>query len=194
MIVNIPAKEGDNDSFLAALNGLVATLVKEYSPEHVYVIRIKKWFDHKWLRYSGKGRVEFKDGLPLTDTALDVFWQEKLTFPPFNPKQIGMQLYWKRLEDGTYGGTDHPRRIHKRRFQSSSWNLHNRVSAFCTSGIFVWFSSNTENNTHGCIMVYVFSEKGDLTWYASLKAETNWKIDRIKGIKKEVVQSWFPLG
>ena len=202
--MNIQYKEGDVKRVLAALNGLVAKIVQDFGPEHVYVVRIKKWFDHKWLKYSGKGIVPFPErgvdlprtgyGKPLPYRALDEFYNEKLTFPPFSPKQMGGQYHWKRRGDGTYGGTKNPKWIHKPVLQPSSWNLQNRVSAFANSAVFIWFSSNTEQNLQGSVMVYILTGNHELTWYASFKEETNWKVHRVKGIKKEIVQEWFPLG
>ena len=72
MIVNIPPKSSDDPAFLTALNGLLANLVDAYRPGEVHFIRIDRWFDHKWLRYSGKGRVGFHGW--RIDTALDAFW------------------------------------------------------------------------------------------------------------------------
>jgi len=192
MIVDIPYKDGDDKKFLAAVCSLVATLAKDKEPNDLYVTRISKWFDHKWLRYSGRGRVEFK-GSPLTDTALDAIWHEKLTFPPFNPKQIGQQLYWEKKADSTYGGTDNPRWIHKMRLQPSAKNLNNRVSELTDSGLFVWFTSNTEQNMHGSIMVYMVNGDEVMAWYASAKQQNGWVIDKTKGIDKMVVEKWFPI-
>jgi hypothetical protein len=76
MIVEIPNKSGDNEKFMVALSSLIATIVAEKSPTDLYVTRINKWFDHKWLGYSGKGRVEFEGFWPI-DTALDPIWREK---------------------------------------------------------------------------------------------------------------------
>jgi len=154
MIVEIRTKNGDSDKFLAAVSSLIATMVAEKKPRDLYVTRINKWFDQKWLGYSGSGRVEFEGGSTLIDTALDAIWQDKLTFPPFNPKQIGQQLYWRRRDDGTYGGVEDPKWIHKRKLQSSANNLNYRVAEFSDSGLFVWFTSNTEINSHGSVMIY----------------------------------------
>jgi hypothetical protein len=204
MIVDVPYKDGDDKRFLTALEGLIAIIVKDYEPEHVYVVRINKWFDHKWLKYSGKGTVKFPErGVDVARTgnlpfehgaAWEEFYNEKLTFPPFSPKQIGAQYHWKRRADGTYGGTKKPKWIYKPILQPSVLNLQNRVRAFANSGVFIWFSSNTVQNFQGSIMVYILTENHELTWYASFKGEANWKVHRVKGIKKEMVQEWFPLG
>ena len=194
MIVNIDFKKGDNEKFMTAISSLIAVLVKEKEPKHLYVVRIKKWFDHKWLGYSGKGRVAFNYGSLAPDTALDVAWQDKLTFPPFNPKQIGTQYYWCRAKDGTYGRSEQkPRWVHKRRLKPSSSNLQNRVVDFTDSGLFVWFTSNTEENMHGSVMVYIVDNKKVSAWYASFRKETAWKVEKTKGIDKESVELWFPI-
>ena len=63
MIVEIRTKNGDSDKFLAAVSSLIATMVAEKKPRDLYVTRINKWFDQKWLGYSGSGRVEFEGGV-----------------------------------------------------------------------------------------------------------------------------------
>ena len=192
MIVEIPTKKGDDDKFLTAVGSLIATMVAEKEPRDLYVTRINKWFDHKWLGYSGKGRVKF-EGFPPIDTALDALWQDKLTFPPFNPKQIGQQLFWRRRDDGTYGGVDDVKWIYKWQQQSSADNLNNRVVEFSDSGLFVWFTSNTETNAHGSVMVYQVEQDDVSAWYASFRQESDWIVDRTKGIDKKTVESWFPI-
>jgi hypothetical protein len=192
MIVEIPTKNSDNNKFLAAVSSLIATMVAEKKPNDLYVTRINKWFDHKWLGYSGKGRVKF-EGFPPIDTALDAIWRDKLTFPPFNPKQIGQQLYWRRRDDGTYGGVEDTKWIHKWKLQSSADNLNNRVVEFSDSGLFVWFTSNTESNTHGSVMIYQVDGKDVTGWYASFRQENDWIVDRTKGIDKKTVERWFPI-
>ena len=193
MIIDLEFKEGDSKEFLTAIGSLIAVLVKDQEPKHLYVVRINKWFDHKWLGYSGRGRIKFDSGLWI-DTALEPMWKEKLTFPPFNPNQIGDQVHWERKEDGTYGGSKkEPRWVHKYRARSSSSNLQNRVADFTNSGLFIWFTSGTEANMHGSIMVYIVDNQNASAWYASFKKEKNWAIDRTKGIEKENVEMLFPI-
>lgn len=187
MIVEIPTKSGDNQKFMLALSSLIATMVAEKEPTDLYVTRI-----NKWLGYSGKGRVEFEGFWPI-DTALDPIWRDKLTFPSFNPKQIGQQLYWRRSDDGTYGGTDDPRWIYKRKLQSSAGNLNYRVVEFSESGLFVWFTSDTETNAHGSVMVYQVNGQGVSGWFASFRQDSDWIVDRTKGVDKRVVENWFPI-
>jgi hypothetical protein len=204
MIVDIPYRDGDDKRFLTAINGLVAIIVKDCEPEDVYVVRINKWFDHKWLRYSGAGTVQFPErgvDAPRTGNipfelgaAKDEFYNEKLTFPPFSPKQVGIQVTWRRREDGTYGRVNNPKLLHKRILQPSKYNLQNRLSSFAKSGIFIWFSSNTLQNKHGCVLVYVINNDEEKAWYASFKEDNGWKVNQVKGTNKETVQNRFPIG
>ncbi len=193
MIVDIPIKDGDNKKYLTAVNSLIATLVKERAPKDLQVTRINKWFDHKWLKYSGKGRVAY-DCYPISDTSLDPLWKDKLTFPPFNPRQIGQQIHWERQDNGTYGSSKkEPKWVHKHRLQSSAGNLNNRVADFTESGLFVWFTSNTDKNMHGSILVYLVDGDEVMAWYASFKQQTEWIVDKTKGIEKNIVEKWFPI-
>ena len=77
MIVDVPYREGDDKTYLAAVCSLVAALASTQRPTDIYVTRIKKWFDRKWLRYSGKGRVAFH-GCDFIDTSLDAMWRDEL--------------------------------------------------------------------------------------------------------------------
>jgi hypothetical protein len=56
MIVNIALEEDDDKVFITRLSSMVAGLTADRRPRVVYVTRVSKWFDHKWLRFSGKGR------------------------------------------------------------------------------------------------------------------------------------------
>ena len=193
MIVHLDSEKGDNETFFTAISSLIAVLVNEKAPKHLYVVRVKKWFDHKWLNYSGIGRIRLDFGL-WRDTAIKSMWRDKLTFPPFHPKQIGTQYYWRRAIDGTYGADKkEPRWVHKRRLRSRSSNLQYRVADFTDSGLFVWFTSNTEKNMHGSVMVYIVDNGQVSGWYASFKKENAWSVDKTKGIDKKSVESWFPI-
>ena len=192
MIVDVPCKRGDDKTYLAAVCSLVASLASSQRPTDIYVIRVRKWFDRKWLRYSGRGRVAFH-GSHHIDTALAPVWREKLTFPPFSPKQIETQLYWRKRSDGSYGGVPRPRWLHKRQLRHSADNLNNRVADFTDSGLFVWFTSHTQENAHGSIMVYSVAGKDVSSWYASVRQESGWRIDKVDGIDRASVEKYFPI-
>ncbi len=201
MIINIELEKGDDKVFMTGLNGMVARLITEFKPQDVYAFRINKWFDHEWLRYSGYGVVAYPErgagpmppGVPKYSpvAAKEEQYQDHLTFPPFNPKQKGLMHYWSRYENGNYGGIDKPRWPPRAFKKPSNRNMQNRVASFTDSGLFVWFTSNTETNQKGSIMVYRVEDGRTEAWYASLSNNVGWKVDKVKGISKESVEDWF---
>jgi len=168
MIIRVPLQSDDDATFVSNLSGLVANLAAEYHPELVYVILIGKWFDHKWLRFLGKGRVAIDDcGGLIGDTALDDIWQDELTFPPFNPNQVGEQLRWRQAEYNSHLPVSGERPLHGSTRKHSSGNLQNRVKSYSTSGVIVWFSSHSKANMRVSVLVYSV-ERGNLKTLGTL--------------------------
>lgn len=193
MIVNIAQRSSDDPVFLTALNGMLANLVDAHRPNEVHFFRIDRWFDHKWLGYSGIARVAF-DGLRGMDTALDAVWREKLTFPPFNPNRVLEQISFERINNA-YRRDDSARTIHRPLRSHSAKNLQNRVAEFTQSGLFVWFSSDTRLLDQASVMSYAVEGDTAGSWFASFRRKEDlWRVHRVKGIDKDEVQVWFPLG
>ena len=55
----LPGITDDND-FIKLLNSMLGRLLVQESPKQLWIIQIDNWFDHKWLRFSGKGAVDFQ--------------------------------------------------------------------------------------------------------------------------------------
>jgi len=186
-ILTIP---NDDPQFVELVSGVISGLVNDSFPKEIFVMEIDNWFDHKWLKFSGIGRVRFDDPHIDIDTALDEFWQDKITFPPFTPKRVVKEYFFLRNESGDYSlSTIAPPYIHSRRRASSHRNLHKRVTDFSGSAIFVWFSSNTKSNRRGSLMAYEVSSSRVHTWYTAFSKEDEWKVMQTKGITREQVQS-----
>ena len=184
MSITINPSPTDDPSFVALVERIVGRLDEYNEPAEVFIIEIKNWFDHKWLKFSGIGRVPFDHfASSHSQTALDEFFQDKITFPPFTPNRILNQCLWTHR----VSGRRHP--VHRKKlWQHSSWNLHKRVSQFASSALFVWFSSGTLSNDRASLMVYKVDGKAVDAWYASLRKATNWKLDRTKCIEREAVE------
>ena len=60
MTTQIAAGETDDPQFITLLNSLLRGPIEEGTPQEVWIIQIDNWFDHKWLRFSGFGTVDFK--------------------------------------------------------------------------------------------------------------------------------------
>jgi hypothetical protein len=195
MKIEIPTNDSDDATFVDLIGRIASELVDSSSPEQLFLIKIDNWFDHKWLKFSGKGRVGFgffEDylvGMDM-DTALDEFRQDQVTFPPFSPRRVIEQYYFLRGDNGNYTFPKRAPLVHQRILRHSSDNLHKRVVDFAGSAIFVWLSSNTEANGRGSFMVYQVQDGEVQTWYVNLtKARGEWRLLKTKGIAPSEVQS-----
>lgn len=192
MKLEIPANSNDDPEFVELVTRIGSDLVNRTSAEQMFFIKIDNWFDHKWLRFSGKGRVGFgfyEDYLVDMDTALDEFRQDQITFPPFSPKRVIEQYYFLRDNNGNYLFPKRAPLVHRRISARSSQNLHKRVVDFAGSAIFVWLSSNTLLNGRDSLMVYEVHDRMVQTWYVSfVKTNVGWSVLKTKGIAPTQVE------
>lgn len=190
MKTEIPVNQNDDPDFVELVSQIISEMVNKSFPEQIFVMKIDNWFDHKWLKFSGIGRVGFGffEDLRDVDTALDEFRQDKITFPPFTPKRVIEQYYFRRDESGYYSFPTSAPVVHRRKLAPSSENLHKRVTDFAESAVFVWLSSNTKSNSRGSIMVYEVKGPRVHTWYAGLSKEEDWRVLQTMGIPREQVQ------
>jgi hypothetical protein len=186
--MHLDPQEGDDRRFLDLVTRVIRTAPTD--THELIVIRVDNWFDHKWLRFSGNGRVTTDPAVQSVfpshpGVVLKEFSQDKLTFPPFSPRRILSQTVWTRQEDEATGVP-----IHRRRRGHSARNLHRRVADYSESMIATWFSSRTEDNRQGCVMQYsVRAGKVD-AWYASLRVhDPSWRVHLVKGIERGRVEA-----
>ena len=180
----IKIESGDANDFIKSLNRIIEKLIDQFGINEVCLIRIKNWFDHKWLNYSGNSVVEFPGGGGLIDSALNGEWREKITVPPFNPNRVLSELFF-RIEP-----TDNKmfeKNLHKTK--SSNDNIHNRISNYTENGMFVWYSSNSEINQKGSLMIYIVQINDVKTFYVSFVNENNWKINQAKNISAKELEN-----
>ena len=93
----------DDEGFFQLVGNAVSNLVDRLRPEEFFVVRIDNWFDHKWLKFSGKAVIPFpvgeanpSSGWPWIESALEERYRDQVTFPPFNPNRILRQQYFRR--------------------------------------------------------------------------------------------------
>src|SRR5216110_3200259 len=99
MSPQVSAGQTDDPEFIATLNCVVSKLTGRGTPEELWIIQIDNWFDHKWLRFSGIGNVDFQFPafMNRSDEALSELYQDKLTFPPFTPNRVLGQWSFVRI-------------------------------------------------------------------------------------------------
>jgi hypothetical protein len=191
VIIPREATETDDSKFADTMYSIADGILAQHRPKELYVTAIDNWFDHKWLRFSGIGVVpfEFPSFMNGADAALDEFSQDKVTLPPFSPKRIIRQIYFRR--DGStsvYVKQERRTPLHKKQRESSSKNLQRRILDISDSGLFVWYSSNTLSQERASIMVYSVKNDEIETWFASFRKAAHWKLHVTKGIDRELVQ------
>jgi hypothetical protein len=181
----------DDPTFLATVDRLIGSCVRQEAPQEVHLVHIHNWFGPKWLGFSGKGRVGFFYGCVTPDTALSAFRQKQLTFPPFSPNRIVAQYCFRRTGPPVYEEQAATRLVHRRVRGHSSENLNRRVVDFAPSAQFFWYSSSTASSDRGCVMMYAVRHgAADVPWYASLRREgARWVVDHAAGIDVRAVRS-----
>jgi hypothetical protein len=178
-------QQDDDLHFLATAARLISGL-DDPTLDEIVIVRVRNWFDHKWLRFSGYGRVPFEGASSShPGVALDAFSQDKLTFPPFTPRRIVVETHFTKLDRTA----ESIRWIHRRRVQEhSAHNLHRRVEDYSTSLLIAWVSTGSEPTGRASVMAYT-SKDGTLdAWYASFKRGPScWQLDRVKGTDRNHV-------
>lgn len=170
--------------FVDAVDRVVAGLVFRYRPQLVCLVRIRRWFDHRWLGFSGRGRVFFDSPFPKhPGVSLDEFHQEQLTFPPFAPTRVAAEQHWIRKNDGDYAVTPSRFQIHRPLRQHSSSNLQRRVVDLTDSALFVWRSSTSATDARGSMLVYIVNAGTTIPWFASMRSTAErWALSEVKGL------------
>ena len=190
MTIELITKPQDDPEFVDLVRHLISGCVNEDFPARIFVIKIDKWFDHKWLGFSGIGRVGFGffGDYPVDmDTALDEFHKVQITLPPFSPRRVIEEYSFQRDETGEYSSRDPRPYLHQRKLARSAQNLHKRIVDRIDSSILVWFSSNTKQNLRGSIMVYEVKDFKVYPWYAEFAKREDWRVIQTKGITPEQV-------
>lgn len=187
---------GDAAPFVDRVDRVVSGLVFRYRPPLVGLVRIRRWFDHRWLGFSGKGRVFFDSAFPSDPcVALDAFRQDQLTFPPFVPTRVAAERHWQRDARGNYAPWSADFRIHRPRRERSCRNLQRRVVDLADSALYVWFSSDSTALRRASMLVYIVNDGATLPWFASLStdpvAPDGWSLGAVQGLGRAEIEEFL---
>src|SRR5262245_3121956 len=98
--IRIKTLEGDSSDFIQIVEELVNRLLVRDDIAEIKLVKIRNWFDHKWLNYSGKGIIHFTETVHPDKIALKNFWRDKVTVPPFTPNRILSEIRYHRKQTG----------------------------------------------------------------------------------------------
>lgn len=182
----IKIEEGDSVEFIRFVNAIMESIYFDSDVDDVVFVKIKNWFDHKWLDYSGKTIVPkpYVGGLDTgREEALDNSWLEETTIPPFNPKRV---IYSKFFRSARSCNEKVTRAIHIH--QRSTENRQRYVHEYTENGLLVWFSSDTIKNGRGSLMVYLSKNGVVQNWYAGFVNSGGWEVSKVKGINADKIR------
>lgn len=183
-MIEIKFDNTDAEGFKEIVNTIVGNLIKTFNPDEISIVRIKNWFDHKWLNYSGKQILKYDtETHPSIPFVLEPYWNKEITVPPFNPNRVISESGHRKK--GTSNAL-FEEALHK--FQWSTENRNNLISRRINNGLCIWISSNSETNRQGSLMVYQIKDSEIQSWYASIEENDDWKVTKTKGIDKNQIQ------
>ncbi len=171
----------DDSGFVEVIELIIRNLISSLNPNEVSIIRIKNWFDHKWLNYSGKEIRKFDTGTgAMIPFVLEPYWGNKITIPPFNPNRVLNETFYKKKGKGKSKFKEFAHI-----WQRSTNNKKRLISDKMENGLCIWISTNSGVNEQGSLMVYQIQDSEILTWYVNIQNKNGWKIIKTKGIDKE---------
>jgi hypothetical protein len=183
--LQIPFDTTDAEGFKTVVADVIYQLIANFDPDEVCIIRIKNWFDHKWLNYSGDRILAYdtksNPGIPY---ALEPYWNRNITIPPFHPNRVLSESAF--IKDGK-STPEFLKPFHT--FQQTTENIQNHISRRIHNGFCCWISSNSTTNQQGSLMVYQIMDEEVKSWYVSIEKKAHWKVTRTKGISKKHIES-----
>lgn len=175
----IKIEEGDAAEYIHQVRALLNAIAEKYDVGDVIFVKIKNWFDHKWLNYSGKKIVHFETTLPYfgREESLENIWLKNSTIPPFTPNRVLSSKFFRVRETGN-------KKIESaiNQSQRSTEASKKLISEYTSDGLMLWYSSNTLSNQKGSVLVYISKDQKVTSWYAQFENLGGWRITRSKGV------------
>jgi hypothetical protein len=132
----------DSTEFMKKVQELVVAVARDYEPARLYVIRIDNWFGPKWMHFAGKFTAGKGFAIGVHKTTLHV--------PPFVPRRA--------VAERVFAGPNFDEAIIRPPLHiecTSEFALTRRIADVDKEAAFVWFSSESEAQKRGSIMVYL---------------------------------------
>ena len=134
--------QGDSAEFMKKVQALVVGVARDYEPARLYVIRIDNWFGPKWVHFAGKVSVGKHFYAGIHKVTLHV--------PPFVPHRV--------VAERVFAGPNYGKTVARPPLHiecASMLALTRRIADIDRDAAFVWFSSESEVQKRGSVMVYL---------------------------------------
>ena len=155
----------DDPAFIDIVAVFLRRFAAQTRPDILCITKIDNWFDHKWFHFF-HGPWKSK--------------KERLGPPPFAQKRVISQKCF------IFEGEE---------FREHTEDLYPCVPTESTKTAFVWYTGNTKANQSGAVMCYVFlGYEPEDTWYASLVANPDWLVSKVKGARAHEIKRLLVRG
>ncbi|MGC2659998.1 MAG: hypothetical protein WA324_18730 [Bryobacteraceae bacterium] len=177
----------DSAEFMKKVQALVVGVARDYDPARLYVIRIDNWFGPKWMHFAGK----FTAG---KGAAIGVH-KRILHVPPFVPHRV--------IAEREFEGPNYDKAVTKPPLHiecTSKVALTRRIADIDRDAALVWFSSKSEVQMRGSIMMYLPVASASTTsrrnehrrsgaFYVGLsQREMGWQPAMLRGVSRGEVE------
>ena len=182
----------DCPEFVDAVNYFIESLADIYNRPEMFVVRIKNWFDHKWLNFAGKTTTVYEEIGETNFLIHPAHWiiMQDTVLPPFSPNRVLAQYYFKVtnefIEKSELSGSIH--KVYKMR---SSKNLNNKIINTSRSGLFIWLSSGSDKTGRASLLTYHTQGNRVGGWYVSFIKSDRWKVHLVKGAVRDRITQIF---
>jgi hypothetical protein len=184
-MIELECGKGDSHEFLHIASRLItgAAIATEL-PEHygVWVARVNGFFGRTWLGFRGKFIGQF--GMHNRSLSSD------LAMPPFFFKRVQSVRYFTRDTTGEWirSQLPFPRSLS---VVTSKDNVNRKIHL---KGLYAWYSTGSEDDEKGALMVYAIRPRSNAAWYTMWEKGTQWKLVQHIGIAPRTVRHFINLG
>jgi len=169
--------ESDDAEFIALIQPIVRGVVHAAEPQLVFLTRIDRWFDAKWVGFTGKVLGAFG------------YWRrsvDRCTLPPFVTNRVVGESCFEQSATGAYEPREHPP------LHIPQWSERNEKRSILRvvglPSILVWFSGATAESGHGSLMVYDWTPAEWRAWHATFRRDDRWRLLHTHGTSRDELE------
>jgi hypothetical protein len=167
----VSTQSGDSAEFLEKVRALAVGVALDYKPARLYVIRIDNWFGPKWMHFAGKFTVAKGAAIGVHLTTLHV--------PPFIPHRV--------VEERVFVGPTYEETVVAPPLHiecPSKQALLRRIADIDKDAAFLWFSSESEMQKRGAVMIYLPVATDAAFYMGFSQRENSWEPAMLRGVSR----------
>ena len=178
--------EGDAAEFVEIVQSLAMGVVCEQQPKRLYVVRIDNWFGPKWLNFAGTFTVGKHASIGVH--------KKRLHVPPFVPSRVVSERVFA-VPDFAEIALPAPLHIDC----PSKIALTRQIENFGKNAVFIWFSSESEAQQRGSVMIYstaafAISAKNLGFYVGFAHKDGSWQPSMLRGISRTELDGLQAIG